>query len=302
MVNLSIIIVNYNAKDVLSQCLNSIYENTKEVNFEIIVIDNNSKDGSPQIIQQKFPQVKLIQNLSNLGLTRAQNQGLRQAQGKYILILNNDTFLRPQAIIKLIDFMDKTPSAGIAGPRIYTDTRPQISFAWLPKKPHFFLPYILFKKIFLAYELKKCHYDYDQNIEVDYVSGACLIIRKDIIRKLGLMDEGYFVYNEDDDLCLRARQSGWKTYYVPEAKVMHYKGKGGGQLHPYRVIFEIHKGIFRLYRKFYLQPNLLLDGFMIGILTLRFGLAILLKITSQLKALCLPHRIVAKRILNGRKT
>ena len=303
MVNLSIIIVNYNAKDILSQCLNSIYENTKDIDFEIIVIDNNSNDGSSQIIKQKFPQVKLIQNRANLGLTKAQNQGLKEAKARYFLLLNNDTLILPKALNILMEFMDKTPPAGIGGPSIYdTNKKLQFSFAWHPKNPQLLLIYILFKKLFIKNELKKQNLDFNNILETDYVSGACLIIRREAIDKIGLMDEGYFVYNEDDDLCLRARQSGWKIYYVPEAKVMHYKGKGGGQLHPYRMIFEIHKGIFRLYRKFYLRPNLLLDGFMIGILTLRFSLAILLKIASQLKALCLPHRIVAKRILNGRKT
>ncbi|MFH1201774.1 MAG: glycosyltransferase family 2 protein [Candidatus Omnitrophota bacterium] len=285
MMDLSIIIVNYNAKDVLSQCLNSIYDNTKDVDFQITVIDNASGDGSPQIIRQRFPRVKLIQNNVNSGLTQAQNQGLKLAQGKYLLLLNNDTYLQPQAINKLIEFMDQNPDGGIAGPRIYTNANIQISFAWMPKNPHLFLPYILFKKLFLNYELRRHNYNLNNNLEVDYVSGACLMIRKTIMENIGYMDEGYFVYNEDDDLCLRVRQKGYKIYYLPEAKVIHLRGKGGGGLHPYRMILEIHKGIFRLYRKFYPKPNFLLDTLILGMLTLRLGLAIIIQSVRSLKRL-----------------
>lgn len=211
---LSGIIVTYNNAATIGDCLKSILDFPPRLPFEVFVVDNASTDGTAEVVK-KFPKVKLIQNSQNLGFAAANNQALKKAKGEFILLLNPDTQVRSGAIGKMIDFMEKHPKVGILGPTVkvvgdgseayFTGggrvqpllaTAGHLKFEKPPKEP----------------------------MEVDNVTGAALMIRREVIEKIGLMPEEYFLYYEDTDWCLRAKRAGYQVVYLPEAEVWHYEG------------------------------------------------------------------------------
>ncbi len=203
MIDLSIIIVNYNDERFLKDCLNSVYKGTHKVSFEILFIDNNSSDNSVKLVSEQFPKVKITKNQKNLGFCKANNIGLKVYKGRYALLLNTDTVNKDEALDKLVEFMDKNPKVGACGPKLLnTDGTPQHQGGlfnrrfWLSKKP----------------------------IKVNYVIGACIIARKEVIDKVGGLDENFFFSNDDLDWCRRIRNAGWDVYFLPQAEVIHYGG------------------------------------------------------------------------------
>lgn len=203
MIDLSIIVVNYNNNDYLENCLGSVDAFTDKISFEILFVDNNSSDGSIAFVREKFPKVKIIQNNANLGFTRANNAALKVYQGRYTLLLNTDTIIRPGALDKLVNFMDNHPKAGACGPKLLNingSIQHQGGFFnrkfWLAKNP----------------------------VEVDYVIGAALLVRRETIDQVGVMDENFFFSNDDLDWCRRIRKAGWQIFFVPEATIIHYGG------------------------------------------------------------------------------
>ncbi len=203
MIDLSIIIVNHNGRKLLEDCLNSVYHNTHKINFEIIFVDNNSSDDSVEFVKTKFPSVRIIQNKENLGFSGGNNQGLKVHQGRYALLLNTDTVVKNGAFDRMLEFMDQNPKAGACGPRLMnSDGTPQHQgglFArkfWLSKVP----------------------------VKVDYVLGACLMVRREVVDKVGGLDENFFFSNDDLDWCRRMRKAGWDVYFVPQAEVIHFGG------------------------------------------------------------------------------
>jgi GT2 family glycosyltransferase len=223
--DLSIIIVNWNTRNLLLQCLNSIYRTVKTIEMEVWVVDNGSKDGSVAAAVERFPETKFIQNKVNFGFARANNQVLNTAAGGYLLLLNPDTQVSKGAVEKLISFMDGHPEVGVAGAQLLnSDGLKQNSIANFPS-----LATELFNKSLLRWLFPKRfpgkERNYSEPVEVDSVIGACMMVRRDAINQVGLLDKEYFLFLEETDWCYRIKKAGWKIYHVPQAEVYHFQGK-----------------------------------------------------------------------------
>lgn len=245
---LSIVTVNWNTRDLLRDCLHSVYRETRQISFEIFVIDNASADGSAEMVAAEFPHVRLIQNKENLGYGRANNQGLRLCQGKFILMLNPDTRIVANAIGKLIDFMEAHPEVGMTGPKtLNPDGKIQVCWALFPRLSTIFTNNIPWKEAFSVFKLFKKlvqteamysdkGYTVQQVIRqqpVDYLLGEFMLTRKTVLDTIGLFDEDVFMYEEETDICYRIHQHGWEIWFVPEAEIIHYEKKSIKQLPGY---------------------------------------------------------------------
>lgn len=220
--DVSVIVVNYNTKDLTIDCLSSIYEKTFGINFEVFVIDNASQDNSCEEISRLFPQVKIISNKENLGFGRANNLGIKEAQGKYVFLLNTDTVLINNAIKILFDLIENDDSIGVCGANLFDkNLNPVHSYGFLnsPKRH-------LLRFLGLRYFCKNIKNDArrDELQEVEQVTGAALMIRKSVFDKVGLFNERFFLYCEESELQFRIRNAGFKIFYTPEAKIFHYEG------------------------------------------------------------------------------
>jgi GT2 family glycosyltransferase len=255
VIDLSVCIVTYQASDWLKGCLESLYENTQNLNLEVIIVDNGSTDGVQDMLSQDYPEIHFIGNKTNEGYTRPMNQSLGTAQGRYLMQLNPDTVILPGAMDQLIDFLDEHPQVGICSPNVLNrdgtfqrqcrrgEPRPLAMLGYFFKLTKLFPN----NKALGGYLLE--YLDEDATSEVVAVSGSCMLIRKEVIDKIGYLDEKFFAYQEDTDFCLRARQAGWEVYYFPEAEIIHYGGQGGSRVEPYRSIVEWHRSYWRLYNK-----------------------------------------------------
>ena len=229
--DLSIIIVNYNVKEFLQNLLHSAEKASSRISKEIIVIDNASDDGSVDIIKQKFPTVKLIINKNNIGFGSANNQGLKIAQGKYILFINPDCIVSENTFDKMISFFNEHPDCGLAGCKILNSDGslqlacrrsfpgPWTSFTKVTGLSNLFPG----SRIFARYNLT--YLDENRIHEVDAVSGSFMMIKRDAYEKVGGFDDQFFMYGEDLDLCYRVQKAGFKVYYVPDTQIIHYKGE-----------------------------------------------------------------------------
>jgi len=229
---LSIIIVSYNTKELLVDCINSIEENLQQTEYEILIVDNNSVDGSVRLLKSKYPNVKLIENNYNAGFAKANNQGLLLSSAEYILLLNSDTVILGEAIGTLVNFLETHQQAAICGPKLLnSDMTLQLpcrrGFPRFVNSISHFLGFdrLLPKnRIFGGYLMT--YMDSSIDHEVDAVSGACMLIRKDVLSTIGgLLDEAFFMHFEDIDLCFRAKKYGYKVYYIHNAEVIHLKGQ-----------------------------------------------------------------------------
>jgi len=227
---LSIIIVNYNTKDLLVQCLSSIFKHLVDLDFQIIVIDNYSQDESVKEVEIRYPKVKLFANTTNKGFAKANNQGLREMGGEFALLLNPDTIVREEAIDKMVEFMKENDDVGILGPKIINpDGSLQASaFSYPTLIDDIILGFhsnLFFTGKFISHYHSRLYHLPDHPFRVDWVSGACLMIRKKTIEDIGLLDERFFLFAEDLDWCLRAKNGGWKVIYFPRACIVHYGGQ-----------------------------------------------------------------------------
>ena len=235
MTDVSVSIVNYNAKEYLDRCLKALYKSIKKHSFEVIVVDNASDDGSADLVKIKFPTAKLIINSSNLGFIKANNIGIQNSKGRYVLCLNNDTEVLDRSIDKLVAFMDSHPDAGAAGPKLLnSDGTLQMQcrrgFPTLSNSLFYFSGLNrLFPKSKLLGGYLLTYLDDKNMTEVDSLCGAAMIVRREVIDKVGLMDESYYMYGDDIDWCYRIKKTGWKVYYLPDAEIIHYGGRGGSR-------------------------------------------------------------------------
>ena len=228
---LSVIIVNYNVKHFLEQCLHSVYKAAKGIETEIFVVDNNSVDGSAQLVREKFPDLHFIENKENVGFSRANNQAIRKATGEYILLLNPDTVVEEDTFTKVTGFMDNHPEAGGLGIKMIDGKG-----NFLPEsKRGLPTPWVAFYKMFGLSKLfpksrkfGKYHLSYlnpNEIHEIEILAGAFMLLRKKALDKVGLLDEDFFMYGEDIDLSYRIILGGFKNYYFPETTIIHYKGE-----------------------------------------------------------------------------
>ena len=231
MAKLSIVIVNYNVVHFLEQCLRSVFEAANGIDVEVFVVDNHSVDNSVGMVRENFPEVRLIANGENVGFAKANNQAIRMAKGEYVLLLNPDTIVQSDTFVKTLEFMDCTPDAGALGVKMI-DGRGH----YLPEsKRGLPLPEVAFYKIFgLSRIFKKSrrfgryhltYLDPDQIHSVEVLSGAFMLLRKSVLDKIGLLDETFFMYGEDIDLSYRVILGGYKNYYFPLTRIIHYKGE-----------------------------------------------------------------------------
>lgn len=264
--DLSIIIVNYNSIHYLRDCIKSIRKTTYNIRYEIIVVDNNSQDGSVGIIRNEFQDVLLIANRDNAGLSRAWNQGIRVSRGHYILLLNNDTILLPGSLDTMWKVMERSSGIGLLGCRLLnSDGSLQQSFGKVISIYNDFI-----QKFFInLYEQgrnpivgKYLRWTHSTPKEVDWVKGANMMLRRETLYDVGLLDENYFMYMEEVDLSLRVKQLGWKVYYSPEAEIIHCGG-GSTATNRYKAAISYRRSQLYFYKKHYGQWGLIrLKGYL----------------------------------------
>lgn len=228
--DLSIVIVSWNVADLLDNCLKSILAHPPLGSYEILVVDNASKDQSVKILQERFPQVRLILNDENVGFAAANNQAMQAAQGRYILLLNPDTIVFDGTFQYLVDFLDQHPQAGAAG-SLYQNPDGSLQPSAFP------FPTVS-RELWRLLHLDRLHaygtyamqrWSLETPREVDSLQGASLMLRRAALDETGLLDTGYFMYTEEIDLCYRLRQKGWLLYWVPRSRIIHYGGQSTRQ-------------------------------------------------------------------------
>jgi GT2 family glycosyltransferase len=231
--DVSIIVVSWNTCDLLRDCLNSIVQQTHQVTFETIVIDNASSDGSANMCVFEFPAVKVIANRQNRGFAAANNQGMQLARGRYTLVLNPDTVILEGAIDRCVAYADAHPDVGVVGCQVleregqiqptstgFSFPSPWTLFLTLTALPRLFPRSKLFAKPELGW------WDRDSERDIDVVTGMFMLVRREAIQQVGMMDESYFIYAEEADWCYRFYKAGWRRVFFPGAKIVHVDGGG----------------------------------------------------------------------------
>jgi len=278
MQDLAIVLVNYNTRELLRGCLASVYQSRGDLSYAVYVVDNCSSDGSAGMVREEFLQVDAVKECqANCGYPAANNIGLQaagfgeaegEASARYALLLNPDTVLPSDALQQMVDFMDTHPEAGIAGPKLVRKDgtldkacrrsfpSPAVSFYRLTGLSKLFPNNPRIARYNLSY------LDVDETSEIDAVVGAFMLIRGDTLRETGLLDERFFMYGEDLDLCYRAKQRGWKVYYHPAVTVLHYKGESSKQ-RSYWSIYHFYRSMHLFHRKHYWRSTMFLLNWII---------------------------------------
>jgi hypothetical protein len=232
MIDLSIIIVSYNTKSLLRDCLASVKRCSSEVNLETIVVDNASSDDSCTMVREEFPGVTLIASSENGGFAGGNNQGIEASNGRYVMLLNPDTIVKPGAFRTLVDFMDRHAEAGYCGPHLLNaDESDQRSARRFPT------PFSVFYSMSgMAERNPESRHTLElpvmtensQPVSVDWLSGACLVVRQEALAHVGLLDTGFFMYFEETDWCRRLAKAGYSGWLVPDAEIIHLGGQSVG--------------------------------------------------------------------------
>lgn len=255
MLDLSIIIVNWNTRDLLAKCLQAVEATIQKIQYEIFVVDNYSSDGSQEMVRQNFPNVRLIANTDNVGFATANNQALRLSEARYVLLLNSDAFVKENTIDYMVRFMDEHPAAGMAGCKLlYEDGRLQPSCATFPT---------LVTELYIALGLDKLFpkspifgkylmtdWDYSTTREVDVIMGAFMLARREAVEKVGLMDESFFMYSEEVDWCYRFKAAGWQVLFTPAVECIHVWG-GSSKAVKVETLIRLYKARVQFFRKHY---------------------------------------------------
>ncbi|MBI2845724.1 MAG: glycosyltransferase family 2 protein [Chloroflexi bacterium] len=279
--DLSVIIVSWNVRDLLRQCLSSIDQSLKRKNLssEIIMVDNSSADGTPGMVREQFPEVVVVENQENIGFSKANNLGIKSSRGRYLLLLNPDTEVIDDALGRMVGYMETNPQVGALGPRLLDSQMEIISSrrrfptlatafmesttleSWFPNHP-------------LIRRYRRADQPEDQVQEVDWVVGAAILLRRAALERVGFLDEDFFMYSEELDLCYRLRRSGWKVIYFPLAQIVHHEGKSSEQAEAFKhrqfqrskiLFFRKHHSLWaaetlRLFLLFHYLYQLLLEG------------------------------------------
>jgi N-acetylglucosaminyl-diphospho-decaprenol L-rhamnosyltransferase len=271
MLDLAIVVLNFNTRDYLRRCLTSIYASRGDFAFDVCMVDNASSDGSADMVRAEFPRVRVIQSQVNGGFPYGNNLGLRaygfdqetaqaaESQPRYALLLNPDTILPPDALALMLDFMDNHPQAGAAGPKLVLEDgsldlacrrsfpTPRVSFYRMVGLSKLFPHHPIWSRYNLTY------LDPDQVTEIDSVEGAFMLVRREAIRQVGLLDEEFFMYGEDLDWAYRITQAGWKVYYNPAVTVLHVKR--AASRHSRRAQREFYRAMSIFYHKHYARST-----------------------------------------------
>jgi len=287
---LTISIVTYNSLDFLKECLESIFKNPPLVDYGIIVVDNASEDGTSEFIKKNYPAVTLISNTKNIGFAAANNQAIKNSDSRYIVLINSDCEVYGGSLDNLMEFMDKNAGAGIAGPKIInSDGTTQLSCRRFPSlldaAAHNILGDIFPGNPFTK-KYKLAGVSRDKPFKVDWVSGSCMIIRRKALEDTGELDEKYFMYIEDVDMCYRMWQKGWVVYYYPEAEIMHHAGgsTGRGRCEKIKSGFRMQRSAFYFFCKIYRKNwRIILIPLLLIVLGARLAISILKGIFPERK-------------------
>jgi GT2 family glycosyltransferase len=245
----SIIIVNFNVKDLIDSCINSIQTYCNEELYEIIVVDNNSSDGSVELIKTIYPKVKVIECKENNGFAKANNIGFEHSVGEYILLLNPDTEFVEDSLTPILSLMQENLQYGAIGCKLLnTDKTLQPSCFDFPSNLNFFTDHTGLSKFFPSLSSLKRKIDYNIMHEVDFVRGAFLMTRKSIINEHGFLDNQYFMYAEETDYCFKLQKFGHKVIYSPTTRVIHHQGQSSKQVNV-KMFIERYKSLFKFFNK-----------------------------------------------------
>lgn len=282
MIDVSIIIVSWNTRALLLSCIEALAAAVGRLSADIWVVDNASIDGSVEAVQARFPAVKLISNEQNVGFAGANNQAIRASNGRYALLLNSDTVADSGAIERLVHFADATPQAGVIGAMLLNPDRTfQASFADFPSFRSELLSATgvgarLFFRNYPSYGPRQSQH----TRRVGYIPGACMLVRREAITAVGIMDESYFMYSEETDWCLRMQRAGWETWYLPTAKIVHFGGQSTRQ-----VRFSMQQALYRSKVRFFRKHYGTLWGMLLSII-----LFAVLRVRWGLQAIFVPHQ------------
>ncbi len=302
MLDLAIVIVNYNVRDLLRACLTSVYASEGDFSFQVCVVDNASQDGSAKMVETEFPQARLIVNTENVGYPAGNNIGLcsfgewcptgeaesgHRPPARHALLLNGDTEVPPQALAQMLAFMDAHPEAGAAGPKlVLPDGKLDLACRRSFPSPEIIAYRVTFLSKLFPRSRRFGRYnltflDPDVVTEVDSVVGAFMMVRAEAIAAVGLLDERFFMYAEDLDWAKRMKEAGWKIYYNPQVVVRHVKRASSRQFKPARLEFE--RASLRFYRKHYqAQTPRWLNGLILAALAVRGGSALWAEIRNPI--------------------
>ncbi|MFN3372949.1 MAG: glycosyltransferase family 2 protein [Chloroflexus sp.] len=261
--DISIIIVNWNTRQLLLDCLTALPAATAGIESEVWVVDNGSRDGSVAAVAATFPDVFIIANPDNRGFATANNQAIRASSGRYVFLLNSDTIAQPESITRLVHFLDAHPEVGVVGPQLLNaDGSLQPSWAMFPN----LLTELTGKKI--RWRRQYPTKDGATAYATDWLDGAALLLRREVIKQVGLLDESYFMYTEEVDWCYRIKRAGWQICYLPSSSIIHFGGQSSKQAAT-RMKAELYFSKLRFFAKHYGQTATLLLG--IGLQIIFFG-------------------------------
>jgi len=246
---LSVIVLSWNTKEILRQCLASVMKEVREMGeigeIEVIVVDNGSVDGSPQMVKKEFPEVKLLVNKENLGFAKGNNQGIEAARGKYIMLLNSDTVVKRGAFKRLTDFLDQNPRVAVVGPKLLNpDGSAQANCGRFPNLLVAIV--MLFGEHWGGSDYVRC--SPGTSCFVDWLMGAAFIARQEVFEKVGGLDEDLFMYMEEVEWFYRARKADFRAYFLKEAEIIHL-GRGSAKQGKKEPIINIYRGLIHYYRK-----------------------------------------------------
>lgn len=267
--DVSIIIVNWNTKGLLRNCMTSIYQRAGDIDYEVIVVDNGSTDGSAEMVKNDFTQVQLIENPQNRGFAAANNQGMTIAKGRYVLLLNSDTVVLDNSIAKTASFADSHPQAGVVGCQVLNpDNTVQPTCFMFPSILNMLLSctylYKLFPKSRFFGREQMTWWDRTDEREVDVVTGCFMLVRREAIEQVGMMDERFFMYGEETDWCYRFKKKGWKVIFAPVGRIIHFGSQSALQK-PAAMIVQLRLSILKFIRKHYHWPAHLIARFLVAV-------------------------------------
>lgn len=245
--DMSVILVCWNNKDYLEPCLNSLYNSDLRFRYDVVVVDNGSTDGSQGMLKDEFPEVKIIQNDHNVGLSRASNQAIKASNGRYVLLLNNDTIVNGPSLNRMVEFMNNNSNVGAVGGKLLnSDGSVQSCYYNLPSLREEFLVATRLGQVFWEGYPGIIHDDDLRS--VGWMCSACLLLRRSALDKVGLLDEDYFIYSDEVDLQYRLKKAGWGLYYLPNVDTIHF---GGRSMNRWRRRKMVYRGKMLFYRKNY---------------------------------------------------
>jgi GT2 family glycosyltransferase len=251
--DLSIVIVTWNSQDHIRTCLDSIVRTETSIRCEILVIDNASSDRTVQVVEQSHPQVGLIPNRQNLGYAHANNQGIENSTGRYVLLLNPDTEIQGNALNSMLGFMEENPNIGALGPKLLNpDGSMQPSCREFPRFSTLLWEFSGLSRLFPRSKIfgrwRMGYFDFDRITEVDQPMGSCLMLKRETLNQVGSFDENFPMFFNDVDLCYRIKAAGWKIFFYSDAQVTHYRGASTSKAKR-RMIWLSHLAFYRFFKK-----------------------------------------------------